>query len=382
MDDFKKIEELMKDMIDDGGKPEPKTLKQLKHELNSCFRGTECNDIIITNNTHNLFYGMCVYPIIDDRTADKILVSDEPYTVQNYVIDIDSKLFDPMLGLTPREMTAIILHEVGHLTNTSRPTEEIRKAIDLYCAKNNTTIKLNMDHKLNSILCFAIADAMLKVTSVFYDKDEEFKADSFVFKCGYGKDLESAMMKIYKKGLIVNKNVNDKFIVMSWAFRLFTDVRHKRISALRTINKAKDLVASSEEKKQLSYIEKCLRDINFSELRESTYLTEGIIAKKFLDIKVSGTKGFENDLYEYRMMIKNIDEQDEAIMVMRQINNRITVLEDLLEDPNLSKSRFEKLENLLREYKELRSTLAKTITYKDRLIGVIVNYPAIKGLDY
>jgi hypothetical protein len=106
------------------------------------------------------------------------------------------------------------------------------------------------------------------------------------------------------------------------------------------------------------------------------------LGRKLFDIKVKGISGFENDLYEYRMLVTNIEEQDEAILVMRQINARIAILEDMLQYSGSTDAQLKKIDKLLTDFKELREQLAKKITYKDKYIGIVVNYPAIKGLDY
>ena len=82
------------------------------------------------------------------------------------------------------------------------------------------------------------------------------------------------------------------------------------------------------------------------------------------------------------MLITNIDEQDEAILVMRQLNARIAILEDMLQNPNASEYQKKKIDELCNNFRELREKLSKKVTYKDRYIGITVNYPAIKGLDY
>ena len=82
------------------------------------------------------------------------------------------------------------------------------------------------------------------------------------------------------------------------------------------------------------------------------------------------------------MTVTNIDEQDEAILVMRQINARLAILEDMLTNKDASENQKQKIFKLIDQFKELRDILSRKVTYKDRYVGVIVNYPAIKGLDY
>ena len=384
---FGHIEDCMQDCIDEMGRRDSlssATLNDLKKELNRAFPGCVCRQVIFCDNKDKLFFGMTVYAQFDDdNTVRKIVESDDPVRVSDYILEIDSKLFDPILHLTSRELTAIVMHEVGHMTNTSNPVDEVRKAIDAYLVRNNDVIKISDSANYAYILRYAIQDTLIKVTSLFYQKDEEYKADTFAFKNGYGEDLQDAMEKIYRKGYVVNRDVNDKFIVLAYCLRLYKDVKMRRIAALRAINRAKSLTPSTMEIKILDTLADRLKRIDDASLIESSRLvTEGIVGRKLFDMKMKGISSFENDLYEYRMTVTNIDEQDEAILVMRQINARLAILEDMLTNKDASENQKQKIFKLIDQFKELRDILSRKVTYKDRYVGVIVNYPAIKGLDY
>ena len=377
--------EYLEDCIDDIRKtdhPSYAMLNELKKQLNMAFPDCKCTQVIYTENTDKLFFGACVYPEITDHQVKTIIQSDEPVRVTNYILELDSKLLSPILNLSTKELTAILMHEIGHMTNTANPVEEVRKALDIYMIRNNDHIKLSDSSNYVYILKFGIQDTLIKVSSVFYMKDEEFKADSFAIKTGYGPALEEAMDKIYRKGFIINKDVNDKFIVLAWVLRLYKDVKMRRIPALRTINRSKSLSPCKTEITALDALAMRLKRIDDSSLIECAIISEGVLTKNMFDMKMKGIIGFENDLYEYRMLIANIDEQDEAILVMRQLNARIAILEDMMRNPNATDTQRIKIDKLLDGFKEVREKLAKKVTYKERYVGIVVNYPAIKGLDY
>ena len=92
-------------------------LSQLKSELNNFFTKVKCRDILYTNNTDKLFFGMRIYPIIESENIIDVLRDDEPIMFNGYYLELDSKLFDPMLDLTDKELTSILLHEIGHIVN-------------------------------------------------------------------------------------------------------------------------------------------------------------------------------------------------------------------------------------------------------------------------
>ena len=89
---------------------------------------------------------------------------------------------------------------------------------------------------------------------------------------------------------------------------------------------------------------------------------------------------FEQDLYEYKMRIRHIADEDDAYYLMRMINTRISVIEDFLEHERLSEREHERWWTLLERYYSLREELANVTTYRydysDSLI--VVKYPEIK----
>lgn len=375
------IEELRSAVRDIMKEQNPETLNALKKELNRFFKGCECEKVFYTLNTDKVFFGMRVYPIIDTRDTLSIVQSDKDIRFNRYCVDIDSKLFDPLLNLSIGEVTAVLLHEVGHLTNNADPVREIRKAIDVYLSKSREVIRYSDDKAYIKILDYAITDTAVKLTSVFYAKNKEYRADMFVVRCGYGEELESALEKIVKKGLIINKDVSDKFLVLEWTLRIYRDVKHLRLNALKTINHAMSFTPSSVERENLRTLAYNLKKIDDKNLIES-FFTEGNMHDRIRRLKVEGIDKFEGDYYDYNIMKNNVSDQDEALYLMRQINTRIGILSDVAEDTKLSEFQRKKYSKLLDKYMSLREELSKTIVYKDRFIGVVVNYPQTKGIDY
>lgn len=357
-------------------------LNTLTKEINKFFPDCNCIQVLYTDNQDKLFFGMRVFPELSKKQVVDICQSDTPVMFDKYYLEIDSKLFDPFLGLTVDEVTAILLHEIGHLTNNSKPADEIRRGIDTYLAVYGETLKYSNAEQYWNILSYGLADAAVKVTSLFYSNDREFKADEFVIVCGYGEDLESALRKIVKNNVSLNRDVNEKFIVLSWTLRLYKDVKNRRIRALATINRSIDLSPSQLEKRELKTLSKTIRSIGDNILmRESSAIHEGL-SDKVREMKLKSISDFKADYYEFNMIKNNISDQDEAILLMRQINTRISILSDALDTEDMPAKKKTELSNLLDKYEKLRDELSRKLVYKDRFVGVMVNYPPIKGLDY
>ena len=91
-------------------------------------------------------------------------------------------------------------------------------------------------------------------------------------------------------------------------------------------------------------------------------------------MKRNGIKSIEEDLFEYNMRVKNIETEDDAIVLMRQINSRMSILEDYLRDEDIDDIDRKRWEECYKNYVELRSTLSKKTLYKRKQMGLWMDY--------
>lgn len=350
-----------------------RAVNELKNELNKFFKDSECEQVIFTKNTDKLFFGMTTYCQLGTYDVVEVIGGSEPIRIRRYSIEIDSKLLE--LGLTSRELTAVLLHEVGHVVNDSTPIEEVRKAVDKYMAEYNTTIDINNSEDLLYLFRFAVQDSIRKTKSLFTRNDEEILADEFVFRCGYGEDLERAFRKIRGSALTINKNVSNKLITLQWAFQIYKNIGIHRLGAIKTLNKAKGLTGSELEKKEL--------DIVINGLNNKKNVTESSIeliretSKNSLPEKLrrKGLRSIEEDIYEYQMRIRNVESEDEAIVLMRQINSRMSILDDYIyNSQNVDKKELERWEKVYDKYELLRQELSKKTIYNNKSYGLWLDY--------
>ena len=90
-------------------------------------------------------------------------------------------------------------------------------------------------------------------------------------------------------------------------------------------------------------------------------------------------RSLEDDLYEYSLRVKNVDEQDEALMILRQLNLKISMIDDYIVTEHLTESERERWENLMRKYQMVRDELSKKATYSEKYYGLFVQTPVIKS---
>ena len=370
---FSTIETLMFNMEDNHSSS---NLSKLKNELNKFFIKARCKEVLYTVNTDKLFFGMRVYPVFDGNKAIEILGDKKSVPFEEYYVEFDSKLFDPMLGLNKREKTAILLHEIGHIVYDTATIDEVRAQIDMYFSKSGDYVDVNASKGYKELIGYALKDSIVKMGSLFTKfGNTETIADTFVVSCGYGPDLESAMRKIMRSSTYMGKNVDDRFITLSWVLRLRNEFAIRRLPAVKTLNKAKQLTASKLEQREITYASNIMS-------RTDLGLSEGFIddiksrfSKKFNDFKLKGVRSIRNDIYELNLRLRTAESAEDLMYIIRQANTNVTILQDYLAE-DLSDDERKAVLNALEELYEVRQKAAKEQTVRDRYDSAIqVFYP-------
>ena len=391
--DFTDLEMACAEIIESDGR---KGLITLRKELNKFFKDSNCKDILFTRSD-SLFFGMCVYPHVDKEMVIEILQDDKKVRFNEYTIEIDSKILHPALMITPQELLAMILHEVGHIVNDTAPVDEVRKVIALQLTKKGDALNIPKSAQYYIIISYGIKDTVRKMTSMFFIyKDSEVLADEFVHMCGYGEALNSIFEKICKSGMRINDKTVNKLTALAWTLSVYKEIKIKRIPAIRLLDKMHAISGSSLEKREMEIMKNAvctIDDTNIEECcdytnRELYYVfnenkTE-VKQSKYAELRkasaIKNIRKFEQDLYEYKMRIRHVADEDDAYYLMRMVNTRISVIEDFLDHERLSEQEHKRWWALLEKYYSLREELANTTTYRydysDSLI--IVKYPEIK----
>lgn len=371
--DFTTIEKILFGLDEDHSSS---TLSKLKNELNRFFIKAKCKDILYTVNTDKLFFGMRVYPVLDGGDAMELLGDSKPKMIDSYYLEFDSKLYDPMLGLDEKEITAILLHEIGHIVYDTGTIDEVKKQVDMYFAGTGDYPDLKASKGYRELIAYALKDAILKTGSLFTKfGNTEMVADAFVTGCGYGPELESGMKKISHSAMYLNKDVDDRFITLAWVLRLKSDFQFKRIPAVKTLNKAKTLTPSRLEDREITYAADIMAKIDEP-------LTEGAIdnikarfSKKFSDFKAKGIRSIKNDVYEMNLRLRCAESEMDLMYVIRTINSDVAILQDYMTEDITDEER-EEITATLQELYDIRQRAAKEKRVRDTSASVInVVYP-------
>ena len=375
---FNDIESVLTRIIVAEPYPSSTMLTDLKKELNKFFTEAECLDIIFTKNTDKLFFGMCVMPVLQPSEVLDIVLSNEKMTIKKYYLEIDSKILQ--IVLTADELSAVLLHEIGHIVIDEKPIQIVRANIDKYLADKDEVIALKDSVQYNQLLSFAIKDTIQKVTSLMNRENDELVADAFVSACGYGDHLVSAHNKILHNMWGLSKDVSGpKLLILDWVFRLYTNVKFNRIPALKTLKKSKNFTASQLSKKEVDRVIDALNKIDTDIVREAAYLLEAVSKKSsfFGRLKTNGLRSIEEDYYEYKIRVKNAETEDEAMYILRQINSRLTILQDFLQSEDITEQEYDKWHGILVKFKELRADISSKKIYNKKNYGLWYNYNQI-----
>lgn len=382
--DFSSLNNVFAEGLEKGGLTQSQ-LRTIKRELNNFFRDSVCIDVYYTDNTSKPFFGMIVCPRINGDGIYDYLMGDDSIRFTEYTIEIDSHLFNPMLGLRSREITALLLHEVGHVVNDSTPIMDARKYLDEYLAKNNETIKMSDSIHYREILAYALKDFVSKDRSVFYTNDvDEILADDFARSYGFGAALEAAMQKILSSNMkLYQGQTDDKFSTFTWSLRLYRHMQYRRIPALRMLGKAKALTGSRIEKAEIENVIRRINRIDDTALMEAvTDKLTNKIKNRMKKIRIDTLRSLDDDYYEINMRIRNVEDEDDALYLMRQLNTRISLITDFIESEDLDIADRKKWQTSLDRFTRLREELSNKMVYKNKSYGVFVAYPDIQDNRY
>ena len=361
-------------------------LSEIRKELNKFFKDSSCKAVYYTENTDKMFFGIIVNASIDTNRIYDYLMGTEDIRISSYNLEYDSHLFNPTLGMTGRELVALTLHEVGHVVNDMTPIQNARKYLDEYLAKTGDSVPMSDSYNYREILAYALKDFVAKDRSAFFTRDtDEILADDFVRMYGFGRDLESAMGKIIEKNAKLYTGTDvDKFAVFTWTLGIYRHLGTRRIPAIRTINRAKALTGSRIEKMEMDNLIKKITRIDDHVLIEGTS-DNGIANKikaRMRKMRYDTMRSLEDDFYELNMRIRNVEDEDDALYLMRQVNTRISLIEDYVNSEDLSPSEAKRWNESLEKFRRIREDLANSLVYRGKSYGLYVPYPDIQPDRY
>ena len=358
---------------------DPDVLRNFAYELNMFFRDVKCEGVLYTNNTDLDFFGVYVQPVLKDKDIYPLLVSDYTTTIEKYYVELDSKLFNPVLGLTNREILAIILHDIGSMINSSGPIDRAVKEIDLYLDTTNDVLRTTDNVNYVAILTFGLKDLLHKLTSIFTaDLTSNVAIDDFIMSCGFINELNSAISKLKKFGYLnMFSEGGSPSTIIAWTIRIYNDIKGQRIRTIRLLRKAASYTPVRLVKREMNHMITALSRIDDSSILESVFddvkLKYQSMTKKFT---MSSIKDIEEDYYDYAVTLQNVNDEDDALLLLHRINSRMSVIDGILNDdnPQISDRERKAFADLYERYNKLRNDVVAKKVYKRNYRRIYVNY--------
>lgn len=358
---------------------DPDVLRNFAYELNMFFRDVKCEGVLYTNNTDLDFFGVYVQPVLKEKDVYPLLISDYTTTIEKYYVELDSKLFNPLLGLTNREILAIILHDIGSMINSSGPIDRAVKEIDLYLDTTNDVLRTTDNVNYVAILTFGLKDLLHKLTSIFTaDLTSNVAIDDFIMSCGFINELNSAISKLKKFGYLnMFSEGGSPSAIIAWTIRIYNDIKGQRIRTIRLLRKAASYTPVRLVKREMNHMITALSRIDDSSILESVFddvkMKYQSMTKKFT---MSSIKDIEEDYYDYAVTLQNVNDEDDALLLLHRINSRMSVIDGILNDdnPQISDRERKAFADLYERYNKLRNDVVAKKVYKRNYRRIYVNY--------
>lgn len=343
-------------------------LNDIKTNLNALFKGANCANVVLTNNTDKLLFGIIVMPIFSTEDIVNIMTDDEDdhLLITKYKVEIDSKLFSPLYGLTNNEVAALLVHEVAAVVSNKEPLENARYLIDCFCTENDTTIKISTFASYIELLSYCIKEAARRSVSVF-EKDY-FLPLSIDEALNLQDLIYSAQDKLRSTSNMANTDIDNKLIIVKWVLGLYRNILKYRIYAIHKLEKGIAITGSKFEIQEMQNIISRLKKIDDSELLQHESAASWFKDSSKSNIsalqrfRANGVKNYYDDFYEIQFEINNLDDdRGAAIMLMHKINSRMSVIDDYLStEEGLNDITVKRLLDLYGKYDTLRTKLASS----------------------
>lgn len=333
-----------------------------------------CIDFLYTKNTDKLPFGVMVTPVLDQSTIHEILVEGSTPAINQYCVELDSKAFQ--YDLTDEEITSILLYDVIHMVCDDSLVDRLRGSIDSYFMSSGTQLQIKNSLQYYQILTLGLVDTLIQFTNCVY-KDSDVVNDAGMISLGMQSVFTSAIAKLFNDipGLDNSFSV-PSLIVLDWCFRLYTDVEHERIPAIRQLERSRDLTGSILYQRYINRAIDSLYKIDTDNLVMESYisLNEGKKNSLFSQIRYNGLRGLEDDFYEFMVLARNAETEQEVMYALKQINVRLSILDDYLRRENLTDEDKKRWTDLYMRYRNIRDEIAQKKVYNKKNYGIFFDY--------
>ena len=227
-------------------------LKQIQRILTRTFK--QDFELCINKNETGKLFVMSIFPdetvctgMVDLIVADNAKSSEVLSLWENcnkWYIEIDSLLiYDDALNSNPKEITACLIHEIGHVIYSSTIPSRLHKVMSFELTKRKmVTRDLVKNKKYRLLFLPDVLNACSYKMYNYLGNREEYDADKFVVELGYKDSLNSFLNKI----LISNGNElmtrtdgnaeKDTEVMVKWSIENIDELKVRKTKLRKQIN--------------------------------------------------------------------------------------------------------------------------------------------------
>lgn len=345
--------------------------------INKIFGEGSCYSVYLTNNIDRPLFGVRVNPIISQDEAIKTIFTDENISYKTFSLEIDLSLFKTY---DATEVAAYVVEDIASLMNPEI-INSVRALMDLAMVGEGKEYDVQNSIAYTQILIFGIKDIIHTITSLLYKDISMIGANKYskAFETG---EILAEIAGSLRDTVFENQDVTaaPKLGILRWCIMIYDDLDNHYRDAECTLKQAICLTGSvleqNEAKKTLAAIEKAANEV----VAENADVYKSFCESFFGRLKRNGLRSIQDDLYEYRIRMKNCDNIDEAAYIIHQINSRIAILEDYIDTEDISPAERERWQRLIADYMMLRAELSKK-KIGPKNYGIFVDYDKLDRLD-
>ena len=334
----------------------------IKNFLNDLFPGSKCNRAIYTNNTDKMFFGIKVVPLVHSPlplVTPNMNITSFDFKVDTYAIELDSKLFDNMMGLTGEEITALIIYTV-YYTLFDNTYKDIIFDIQRYEYDTGATIPIKVKNSLSSLLNFAMRATLTKNGSPFIRISAEDVADSAILReFNLSEPAYRGLKKIATTIDFVRYTEDPRPMAMSWVLRLLDNYEQFRTHAYKTLLRAVDFTGSVLEREELTKAADMLMKIDT--------VNEAYTEPPIRDISI---KDLKNKLFELTVLFKDTNAAgattEDVHKAFSETRSGIIQLQHYMATHRCDENMVNTLNDLLMEYYAMMDRLIYIKEHLDR----------------
>lgn len=363
------------------------------------------------------FFGMCIYPSPEemdvltdilinssDNTKSGFKFSDAERIHREYmtktakVVEIDSMLlYDHNINATAGEITAILLHELGHIVSSNSMINRLTRAKEYLMVKcDNKTRRLipiiPMIPQLFSLVVLQIFSYQFNVQLL-----KEKQADELALKEGYGEELFSVLGKLIANGKgdqvkKSNKEIDkDVEVTIDWLIVNIKELEYRKDRLKRSLKILKLTSPSKYLARQISYIaDSIFRNDEKRMVEKAVMINEAFIFSNLKSKKMKAPSGamdnggrvrklVARDLDIYRAELERVNTVDDKIFLLERLYDLLDVAEYALYMLETDPRRVMQSEATIKNYIDavqdiIRLTNEKKIS-KEKY-GLFIKYPA------